>query len=121
MTDTADGTLTTGDRRPPPVAHTPGPWRYQEGADKYTHIVRAGENRFVCQQPQNDEGRANARLIAAAPDLLAALQEMVDCYESAAAKSGCQCAQCQTQRRAHAAIKKALGDRSEAQPPHVNP
>lgn len=51
--------------------HTPGPWRYQEGADRYTHIVRADGNRFVYQGAQNDEGRANAHLIAAAPDLYA--------------------------------------------------
>lgn len=56
--------------------HTPGPWRYQERSDAYTHIVRAGENRFLCQLAQDTSGEAeaNARMIAAAPELLAALR-----------------------------------------------
>ena len=54
--------------------YTPMPWRYQEQSDAYTHIVRTGENRFLCQLAQDTSGEAeaNARLIAAAPDLLAA-------------------------------------------------
>jgi hypothetical protein len=55
--------------------HAPGPWHYQEGADAYTHIIRAGEHRFICQLAQDTSGEAeaNARLIAAAPYLLEAL------------------------------------------------
>jgi hypothetical protein len=60
--------------------HTPGPWLYQEGADAYTHIVRASGNRFLCQLAQDTSGvaEANARLIAAAPELLAALEWALD-------------------------------------------
>lgn len=63
-----------------PVMHTPGPWHYQEKADRYTHIVRSGGsdlgNFFVCQLGQDTSGvaEANARLIAAAPELLEALK-----------------------------------------------
>lgn len=58
--------------------HTPGPWAYQEESDAYTHIVRAGD-RFLCQLSQDTSGEseANARLMAAAPDLLEALRMMV--------------------------------------------
>jgi hypothetical protein len=54
--------------------HTPGPWRYQENSDAYTHIVRAGD-RFLCQLAQDTSGEAeaNARLLAAAPALADAL------------------------------------------------
>lgn len=55
---------------------TEGPWFYQEESDAYTHIVRAPNNRMVCQLSQDTSGRAEseARLIAAAPDLLEALK-----------------------------------------------
>ncbi len=57
------------------MAHTPGPRRYQKGVDAYTHIVRASGNHFLLQLSQDTSGvsGANTRLIAAAPDLLAAL------------------------------------------------
>jgi hypothetical protein len=51
---------------------TPGPWHYQERSDAYTHIVRGADATFICQLAQDTSGRAeaDARLIAAAPDLL---------------------------------------------------
>jgi hypothetical protein len=56
-------------------AQTPGPWTYQERSDAYTHIVRGPNNSLICQlgQSADPEFEANARLIAAAPQLLAAL------------------------------------------------
>jgi hypothetical protein len=64
------------------TAHTPGPWQYQETSDAYTHIVRA-DRRFLCQlrQDPSGEAEANARPIAAAPDLLAALKNAVALHE----------------------------------------
>lgn len=55
--------------------HTPGPWTYQENSDAYTHIVRGPTNSLICQLAQSThvEIEANARLIAAAPELLEAL------------------------------------------------
>lgn len=72
--------------------HTPGPWRVCDGA-----ILSEGLNEFgnwhVCQFHRGDEKNtpqdfANAALIAAAPELLAALERLIaaseltpgDCY-----------------------------------------
>jgi hypothetical protein len=64
--------------------HTPGPWAYQEKADAYTHIVRGPNDSFICQTPQGACGtcEANARLMAAAPDLLEALKGALLALES---------------------------------------
>lgn len=69
--------------------HTPGKWTLcktiQAGAVTHWHI--AGEkhgsvypicNHTIEVEPSSDEQLSNARLIAAAPDLLEALQEAVD-------------------------------------------
>lgn len=90
--------------------HTPGPW--VQWAD--TNIVirlhtgrPQAENLRICEVATNtwkDEGRHNARLIAAAPDLLAALRQLLHSSgldERAAA-----------QMAAHAAIHKATGGAS---------
>jgi beta-phosphoglucomutase-like phosphatase (HAD superfamily) len=59
--------------------HTPGPWHYQEKSDAYTHIVRAGERRFITQLSQDTSGEAeaNARLMAAAPELLESAKSLL--------------------------------------------
>lgn len=65
---------------------TPGPWRYQEKSDAYTHIVRTSHpERFLCQLAQDTSGEAeaNARLIAAAPELFQALSEIKLLFQSA--------------------------------------
>ena len=56
--------------------HTPGPWEI-----KNQNLVAEGGNCVLAnlhmwQGDAPDEGKANARLIAAAPELLAALQAM---------------------------------------------
>ena len=74
-----------------PVAHTPGPWRYFDPSgerkpdpDHGTYFRIAGargfslDGRGFCVTGYVPE--ADARLMAAAPDLLAALREMVECY-----------------------------------------
>jgi hypothetical protein len=59
--------------------HTPGPWRCTQAARANAQIlIEAVDGSEVCRQPADAEGRANARLIAAAPDLLAALQSIYD-------------------------------------------
>ena len=60
--------------------HTPGPWYYQEESDGYTHIVRGPSGCFLYQGQQTDDGisEANARLIAKAPEMLEALEGIVD-------------------------------------------
>lgn len=61
------------------ILHTPGPWHYQENSDPYTHIVRDSAERYIggCSQDSGGNAEANARLIAAAPELLEALKELV--------------------------------------------
>ena len=56
------------------IEYTPGPWH----VTGYHVEARAGAIATVCDAGDGDtEGDANARLIAAAPELLAALQELV--------------------------------------------
>ena len=53
--------------------HTPGPWRYVDGY--FDCEVWAGNKMVLSyQRHPSDEDRANARLMAAAPELLTALE-----------------------------------------------
>ena len=65
--------------------HTPGPWSAltpdQFGRPVQADWVVAGGDAYICVAPQwdeeyRDESLANARLIAAAPEMLQALQEL---------------------------------------------
>jgi hypothetical protein len=72
--------------------HTPGPWSVfrQDGYATYIHAINEGDeiNTFQVASchcatnrkyfPTRNEAEANARLIAAAPDLLEVLQEVMD-------------------------------------------
>ena len=64
--------------------HTPGPWEVAQYADDVTMIENrapTGYGYSLTQVarilPVSESAEANARLIAAAPDLLAALQELL--------------------------------------------
>lgn len=70
--------------------HTPGPWFYDDGENGryFPHVVLGGSNpksrEFIVvntTRGQNggtmEECQANARLIAAAPELLAALKQLL--------------------------------------------
>ncbi|EKT4441781.1 hypothetical protein QEK83_002441 [Stenotrophomonas maltophilia] len=83
--------------------HTPGPWAYQEDSDAYTHIVRGPNNRFICQlaQTTSSEIEANARLIAAAPELLEAAMAFIAPFD------GIEAVQDSDIAKARAAIAKA--------------
>ena len=64
------------------MSHTPGPWEIHPYADNEGDI-HGGDGKLVCMMRQGDtdpedDWSADARLIAAAPDLLAALKELVD-------------------------------------------
>lgn len=64
-----------------PQAHTPGPWHVVGEVDAmYSNIqVLAEDNAFIVRvNSSNHSNKANARLIAAAPELLASLKEMVE-------------------------------------------
>ena len=61
--------------------HTPGPWAAQCNGPRVWGIYGAHTNGFVAETvadgatPNEQTAEANARLIAAAPDLLAALRD----------------------------------------------
>ena len=92
--------------------HTPGPWAVWPHLDSY-HI-RGQEKDIAFTRPATEthmgkEEQANARLIAAAPDLLAALEELVQAsYDSV---NGKQYAPYHVEElgRATVAIAKARG------------
>lgn len=95
--------------------HTPGPWigagpSFGDPLPRYTtEIVTEYEGedeevRSICELPfahHDDENEANARLIAAAPELLEALKEAINLIETLSPIEG------QTVRKARAAIAKA--------------
>lgn len=59
--------------------HTPGPWRVGESCR--VADIKAGYNALIARveiESAGDRGDANARLIAAAPDLLEALKHALE-------------------------------------------
>lgn len=78
-----------------PTTHTPGPWSLDIGITGKIEVVATKPMRFnsisagtpvicdVWRHPDIEDfpGHANASLIAAAPELLAQLQNMVTCFE----------------------------------------
>lgn len=60
------------------LKHTPGPWIYDPDNDRYPLVVRDNDTRIIAHIEDNrafplPECEANAKLIAAAPELLEAL------------------------------------------------
>ena len=97
------------------LCHTPGPWKVFEHSWSETSILAEGFDHGICRLDINhatEESQeadsalmaANARLIAAAPDLLAALQEAVD---------GMGGSYGEWAPKAKAVIAKALGHNAE--------
>lgn len=95
--------------------HTPGPW---EAAidDKWIYIGQAGyanyRNAFAkvdYDDVDHDTASADARLIAAAPDLLACLQDFVEGFDPSKEYEGGYLAFTSKANNALAAIAKATG------------
>ncbi len=73
--------------------HTPGPWFIQteessRDGKEYTWIQPESQHWGVCRLPINtkrapEESQANARLIAAAPELLEAAKHALKCLDAA--------------------------------------
>lgn len=89
------------------MTHTPGPWE----ADHYGHvtaITKLGNKRQIADVRQPE----NARLIAAAPDLLEALQiadEIMDVEGACYCEGNGLCRYHRWARKAQDAIAKATG------------
>ena len=85
--------------------HTPGPWFYETGNTEALIVERDGttvaELQTTYQTTAHRSLEANARLIAAAPDLLAALQSLINDQRDASLPILSQ---------ARAAITKATGE-----------
>lgn len=88
------------------MKHTPAPWYFSN--EGVLRVRAKDDDEVVCSYAgyENCEREyANAKLIAAAPDLLEALQELVFLYEH---DEGCR--ELTEYKRAKAAISKALGE-----------
>lgn len=79
------------------MARTPGPW-FTEATNQIGHFAVCDSDGFTICNP-SPMGTANARLVAAAPDLLRELQILADYAERNGARVGA----------ARAAIAKATG------------
>lgn len=96
--------------------HTPGPWRANgntieaDDKDGRSSIVAWGSDDRESCVPEG-EAEANNRLIAAAPDMLAALQQIA-CFEKAPRRTAAQAnaAIDAAIYEARAAIRKATGE-----------
>ena len=81
--------------------HTPGPWHVEPSPDRVHFDIRADG---VHVPHGSGKGEANARLIAAAPDLLAALEDVV-----ASAQANCSGSLANAITAGQEAIAKAKG------------
>lgn len=84
--------------------HTPGPW------EAIGNLVQIAECRDAYFDPHSDEAKANARLIAAAPELLEALQSIAEYWNRDQNETAMADACWHAIETAMAAITKATGD-----------
>ena len=102
--------------------HTTGPWVWIEGTDAINHrwnnhdwtVASVGNHRLGWHEDKNSEGReagANARLIAAAPELLAACNLFLEYEDAELEKSPTETffAYIACKKAVYAAIAKATG------------
>lgn len=89
--------------------HTPGPWVFDTSNDGES--VKASNGNYIIEDVYHADyvsgSTADRRLIAAAPELLEALQDMVDYYGTASADV-------EALTKARAAIAKATGQDAQA-------
>ena len=99
------------------IKHTPGPWKHEDRTYVYA-LNEQGSNRFYVdvqrgrangELTQLAELLANARLIAAAPDLLEACEHFMKSME-AAMTDGLQLNLPMHEQAMRAAIRKAKGE-----------
>lgn len=105
--------------------YTPGPWVVEQLGHYHKQLSvhqvgRTDSARHVCTiygekgavghfKEMSERQLADARLIAAAPELLEALSRVVQLARLQCANPSCDCVQCRLVAEAHAAIAKAEG------------
>ncbi len=95
------------------VTHTPGPWQNAqliiEGCNGRLSICDVHDHSSTSEVHTLDEAEANAHLIAAAPEMLEALEQIrtLTAYMNA---SGCGSTLAKLEHLADAAIRKAKGE-----------
>ncbi len=92
--------------------HTPGPWKQEGNNIVADYTATCGVVASVSAMPNKWETEANARLIAAAPELLEALRDVMGWYDTSdvahlMTKQGEQAEYQRTLRAARAAIALA--------------
>ena len=94
------------------MSHTPGPWSYLM-RDNYARIFLHNhpdkQNLYGSDNLAGYCGEANARLIAAAPELLEALEEWANCMPVLCDDP--ECPDCPRVRRTRELIAKAKGEK----------
>jgi hypothetical protein len=76
------------------MTHTPEPWSYEYARDGHHYVFAAdGPVAVVSVQIDPDQQEANARLITAAPNLLAMLKEAEEVFEEivGSCDEDCEC------------------------------
>ncbi len=90
--------------------HTPGPWKPLKTFGGVTIILDHEDKSVAYLRGYKHPYKANARLIAAAPELLEALAEMYAESEKAMQSLGIPMLSADWHEKARAAIAKATGD-----------
>ena len=90
--------------------HTPGPWH--TAGEQGVQIRSAKDQIAKVWTMRGNEWKANARLIAAAPELLEALQSIADCCDEEHAARDYASRQAEIRGIARAAIAKATGEQA---------
>jgi hypothetical protein len=114
--------ITTSGRGEAMSEHTPGPWEAREGWEEvygpavYTAGAHETQPLAAVHEVGNPNAKADARLIAAAPDLLAALDHLSGHASTTYHMCGTDEEWMEGLRAARAAIAKATGEKEKSAP-----
>ena len=90
--------------------HTPGPWQIADGESRRAYLINHGRDAVGETVYTDTRNPADARLIAAAPDLLAALKGILREHDALQMAEGRTGDRWPAATRARAAITKATGE-----------
>ena len=86
--------------------HTPGPWVASRGGFLCQIAINSESDTLAVVYGENGENKANASLIAAAPDLLEAIEDLMEAVKDHYEAGGYEW------KQARAAIAKAKGEQA---------